>query len=761
MHKKKVIVTLALAAIFSIASVSEGVTLRVYLMGNSLTDNIDHSGLIQLAEEGGHTQIHGSHRIPGAPMPWIYDHPDNGFSHNPYGRWGKAFGNYQWDAVSVQPFLRPLSTDLETIGKFMDTAKVLSPDVQFYIYAQWPNEYNGDYAQIWLQDVSPWIENGTGGFITPQRTKMYFETLADTVRKVRTDMKPILISPVGHVFYVLDQKIKAGLIEGHSSIWEFVTGTHVNNVGSYIAGCTYFATLYGESPVGLPVVEPYRQSASSKSDLPITNDLARIIQESVWEVVATHPMTGVTSTELVKIVSPIIEDAVANNAYRFLFLPGFGKYPYRWDIVSGTLPSGLSLAESGKISGTTNAVGNHTFTVRVTDANGGTAQKQFTLEVAADIEPAITSSSPLPDASKAAYYKHQFESSGGNGTIVWEFADENYPPGMELSRSGLLTGSSGVEGTYTFTIRAFDSDASNPDTVEKEFVLRVGPATQPYATARLVDGNSAPDMDGNLDESYWDLTNTVEKVVSGSSHNNTVTFDAVWTDARSGNLYIAVKVQDASVTEGDRIVVYIDALNNREDTYNWDDRKTSFKAADGSKVGDESIGSTRWTRVSSALTSDGYTMEILFDWRNLGLNDVERLNRVIGFDIANIDVDEGSNTSTEVVWQGTARNSVDPSEFGALLLSDGPTGAIKGNHISPVAQQINIVSTSGGLVKAFLPGSQSWDVAFYTLNGKEIARHRVNGIGQFKLSGIAGNATIIARIKNNSTVITRKILLNK
>jgi len=46
-----------------------------------------------------------------------------------------------------------------------------------------------------------------------------------------------------------------------------------------------------------------------------------------------------------------------------------GTAPYRWSLLSGTLPSGLTLAAGGQISGTPASVGTSNFTVQVTDSS--------------------------------------------------------------------------------------------------------------------------------------------------------------------------------------------------------------------------------------------------------------------------------------------------------------------------------------------------------------------------------------------------------
>ncbi|HNG34290.1 MAG TPA: putative Ig domain-containing protein, partial [Blastocatellia bacterium] len=53
-----------------------------------------------------------------------------------------------------------------------------------------------------------------------------------------------------------------------------------------------------------------------------------------------------------------------------------------WSVSAGTLPGGLALAPStGLLSGTPTATGNFAFTVRATDANGCTGERQFSIQI--------------------------------------------------------------------------------------------------------------------------------------------------------------------------------------------------------------------------------------------------------------------------------------------------------------------------------------------------------------------------------------------
>src|SRR5688572_13749096 len=83
-------------------------TLRVYHIGNSVTDTVRYPALAQLASSRGQDYVYGRHMIPGAPLEWIWDHPTQGFGDRPYGHYPQALREYKWDVLTLQPFDRKL-----------------------------------------------------------------------------------------------------------------------------------------------------------------------------------------------------------------------------------------------------------------------------------------------------------------------------------------------------------------------------------------------------------------------------------------------------------------------------------------------------------------------------------------------------------------------------------------------------------------------------------------------------------------------------
>ena len=116
-HRRKFIHPFLLLGLTTLAVAADPQTLRVYFIGNSVTDTVRYGELAKLAAARDVKLDWGRTMIPGAPLEWIYTHPNDGFQQEPYGTWKKALNEFAWDAVSLQPFDRHLRILAERVDE--------------------------------------------------------------------------------------------------------------------------------------------------------------------------------------------------------------------------------------------------------------------------------------------------------------------------------------------------------------------------------------------------------------------------------------------------------------------------------------------------------------------------------------------------------------------------------------------------------------------------------------------------------------------
>jgi hypothetical protein len=169
-----------------------------------------------------------------------------------------------------------------------------------------------------------------------------------------------------------------------------------------------------------------------------------------------------------KISVGTLPEGTQGQAYSTDALSATGTSPMTWSIVSGSLPSGLTLDEkTGHISGTLAADAQTSkFTVKVTNAYGSDT-KEVTITVKAklkinDVTP------PLATVGASYYLKLSVE---GDSHVTWSLAGGRLPAGLQLNPNGTITGKvkPGAQ-TSTFTVQATD-DQGNSAT--KDFTIEV------------------------------------------------------------------------------------------------------------------------------------------------------------------------------------------------------------------------------------------------------------------------------------------------
>jgi hypothetical protein len=301
------------------------VTLFSYHIGNSLTAQFVRSfpqtswapngpAIELIAQQKGLEWQYGIDLAAGAPLRFHWQNPEAGNTHEPFEHFTAALPAHNWDVITLQPHNSTLAgqdRDGNEVGDIAVAAQMIeltlqnpaNRDARVYIYSSWvkrPKHRNEEGRIVKVDPVdfeAAWLAKND-----PPRcfTKEYFEALVDSLNKLHDDRlgqleHPVMLIPVGDVMLALDRRLKAEAMDDLNPQTERVDindaydgGIHLNPIGQVIIATTWYATLFAESPVGLEL-----GALLDGTGLFLSDEQMHIIQETAWEVVRSHRLTGV------------------------------------------------------------------------------------------------------------------------------------------------------------------------------------------------------------------------------------------------------------------------------------------------------------------------------------------------------------------------------------------------------------------------------------------------------------------------------------
>jgi hypothetical protein len=161
-----------------------------------------------------------------------------------------------------------------------------------------------------------------------------------------------------------------------------------------------------------------------------------------------------------EILTSSLPDWTINRPYSQQLHADGGIGGLTWDDRYGNLSgTGLTLSSSGLVSGTPVNASSITFTARVQDTNGGTAQRQFTFTINPHLD-IVTE--PLPDGTVGMPYSAQLNVTGGTGTKTWADWDNGLGgTGLTFSSTGLVSGTPVAADEVIFTAQVTDIAGDN------------------------------------------------------------------------------------------------------------------------------------------------------------------------------------------------------------------------------------------------------------------------------------------------------------
>jgi hypothetical protein len=150
-----------------------------------------------------------------------------------------------------------------------------------------------------------------------------------------------------------------------------------------------------------------------------------------------------------------LRDGTPGTAYTGTVTASGGASPYTYAVTSGSLPTGLSLAIDGAITGTPTTAGTFDFTITATDAEGCTGSRaDYSVAVSC---PSITLDDTLPNDIVGTAYTGSVAASGGSSPYSYARTLGTLPDGLSLASTGAITGTPTAGGSFGFTVTATDA----------------------------------------------------------------------------------------------------------------------------------------------------------------------------------------------------------------------------------------------------------------------------------------------------------------
>ncbi|MBN2532200.1 MAG: hypothetical protein JXB88_04880 [Spirochaetales bacterium] len=173
--------------------------------------------------------------------------------------------------------------------------------------------------------------------------------------------------------------------------------------------------------------------------------------------------------DIIRIKTEQIPDGLINTLYDTEFTAtGGNEKAYRWSLVSGHLPPGITLISTGRLIGIPGAKGDYQFKVNVTDDENQAGYSTFSLHISSIKVSPYT----LIPAKKNELYYEKLEISGGEEPYTFSLISGSLPANLILNDgNGEITGITGnITGIYPFIIKVTDNQGSNGI---KEYSLNV------------------------------------------------------------------------------------------------------------------------------------------------------------------------------------------------------------------------------------------------------------------------------------------------
>lgn len=186
--------------------------------------------------------------------------------------------------------------------------------------------------------------------------------------------------------------------------------------------------------------------------------------------------------EIVTITPAVVPDGVQGMPYTSTTLTAAGgKAPYSWSVLPATpLPAGLSLSNTGQLTGTPVSAAAYSFTVQVLDSASTPTTQTFSYTMTIYANPAMAIITPtVPDGVVGVAYAATLGKQGGTAPFLWSYSG-TLPAGLALDTAkGVLSGKPTASGLSFVLFTVTDSTGL---TAQHTVPMTIAPAIQMTAT---------------------------------------------------------------------------------------------------------------------------------------------------------------------------------------------------------------------------------------------------------------------------------------
>jgi hypothetical protein len=284
----------AFAALYARPPAPPEAPLRVFHLGHSLVARDMPAMLAQLAGAGhGHESQLGwgaSMRDHLGPVEAIRGTEVEN-AHPRFRPLREAMASGDYDALVVTEMVEIRDAiryhdSAQSLAALIDLAVAGRPDIRLYLYETWHP----------LDDPEGWLTR-----LDADLARYWEDAILRPALARAEAPRPVWLIPAGQVLAAFVRAVEArggvpGIARREDLFGRNPDGAqdmiHLNDLGHYLVALTHYAVLYQRNPVGLPHALLRADGTPAVAPSP---EAARLMQETVWQVVTALPRTGVAA----------------------------------------------------------------------------------------------------------------------------------------------------------------------------------------------------------------------------------------------------------------------------------------------------------------------------------------------------------------------------------------------------------------------------------------------------------------------------------